>query len=76
MVVSVGPPRSGKDVVSELLQRMGWVRKNVAEPGQEVRAIALVESFPEELAYSAAAVADSVDFKTYSLAIAFDDVAV
>ncbi|MFT5442665.1 MAG: RecB family endonuclease NucS [Myxococcota bacterium] len=64
----------GKELVSEALERVGWVRKHVAEPKQEVRAIVLLEHIPDDISYTAAAVASTVAFKTYRLEINFSDV--
>lgn len=74
VVVQVAEPDEGKELVADLLQRMGWVRKHLSEAGQEVRAIVLLESVPEELGYAASAVADSVEFKLYHLSLAFHTV--
>ncbi|MCP4036005.1 MAG: hypothetical protein GY733_03650, partial [bacterium] len=65
---------SGKDLVSAALERVGWVRKHVAEPQQEVRAIVLLEHVPDDTSYTAAAVASTVAFKTWRLEISFNDV--
>lgn len=75
VVLMVVDADGAKELVSDLLPRLGWVRKHLAKKGQEVRAIVLLESLPEEARYAAAAVADKVCFKTYRLALTFDDVA-
>lgn len=64
----------GKDLVTVALERVGWIRKHVAEEGQEVRAMVLLEILPEGLQYTAAAVAETVSFKTYRLEVTFCDV--
>ena len=51
------------------------MRKHLAKPGQEVRAIVLLERLPDEVRYAAAALADTVSFKTYRLALTFEEVA-
>jgi RecB family endonuclease NucS len=61
-----------KELVTELLQLMGWVRKHLGQPSQEVRAIALLDWVPEDLGYAAAAVADTVEFKRYQLSLTFE----
>ncbi len=73
---SPGAEAVGKDLVSEALERVGWVRKHVAEPQQEVRCIVLLEHAPDDLSYSAAAVASTVAFKTYRMEVSFSDVEV
>lgn len=65
---------SGKDLVSEALERVGWVRKHIAESQQEVRAIVLLDQVPDDISYSAAAVAATVSFKTWRMEISFSDV--
>jgi len=66
----------GKELVSDALERVGWVRLEVAKSGQEVRAIVLTGSVPDDLSYAAAAVAGTVAFKTYCLEVSFEDVIV
>ena len=71
------PERSReKELVGHLLELMGWVRKHLGEPGQEVRAIALLDWVPENLGYAAAAVAGSVEFKRYKLELTFEQLQV
>ncbi len=53
------------------LERVGWVRKHVAKPQQEVRSIVLLEHVPDDIRYTAAAVATTVAFKTYRMQISF-----
>jgi len=82
VVVMVAPDSShsdtvsGKDLVSQALELVGWVRKHIAEPKQEVRAIVLLEQVPDELSYTAAGVSSTVSFKTYRMEINFSDVEV
>jgi hypothetical protein len=66
----------GKELVSDVLERVGWVRLEVAKSGQEVRAIVLTGSVPDDLSYAAAAVSGTVAFKTYCLVVSFEDVIV
>lgn len=65
---------SGKILVSSALERVGWVRKHVAEPQQEVRAIVLLEQVPDDTSYAAAAVASTVTFKSCRLEVSFSDI--
>ena len=67
-------PATGKDTVSDALERVGWVRKHIAEQRQEVRAIVLLDQVPDDISYSASAVASTIAFKTYRLEINFSDV--
>lgn len=73
VVVSIPEPESTGDLVSEILQRMGWVRKHVAKGQQDVRGIVLLPPMPEDLSYAAAAVAGTVAFLTYRMSISFDE---
>ncbi|MFQ5533085.1 MAG: hypothetical protein ACE5EP_04455, partial [Candidatus Methylomirabilales bacterium] len=74
VVVMVSAGDQGEELVAEVLQRIGWVRKHLGKGKQKVRGIVLMEEPPENLSYAAAAVADTVTFKTYRITLAFDDV--
>ncbi len=76
VMISTNPDESmsGKELVSAALERVGWVRKHVAEPEQEVRAIVLLDQVPDDTSYTAAAVASTVSFKTYRVEVRFDEV--
>ena len=74
VIIMVAEPDKHKELVGDLLQLMGWVRKHLGKKGQEVRAIVLLDSMPEDLGYAAAAVADSLEFKRYRLALTFEPV--
>lgn len=75
VVVSVMEKNQGEELLAEVLKRLGWARKHLAEAkGKKVRGIVLCEEPPENLSYTAAAVADTVAFKTYRLALSFDDI--
>jgi hypothetical protein len=73
VVVMVAERDPGTELIGDLLQRVGWVRKHLIKDGGEVRAIVLTEPLSDEVRYSAAAVAGTVDFKTYRVALTFDD---
>jgi hypothetical protein len=62
-----GDMPAAKDLVSGALERVGWIRKHLAESGQEVRAVVLLDAPIEDLSYTAAAVAQTVSFKIYRL---------
>ncbi len=66
--------RGEEELVAEVLQRIGWLRKHLCDGRQQVRAIVLVEEPPASLPYAAAAVADTVSFKTFRVALVFEDV--
>jgi len=74
VVVLIARSDKGGELVSEILQRIGWVRKHIAESEQEVRGLVLLQSSPEDLGYAAAAVANSVSFKTYRMSIVLEDI--
>lgn len=73
VVVTVMEKSQGEELVAEVLKRLGWARKHLAE-GKRVRGMVLCGEPPENLSYTAAAIADTVTFKTYRLALSFDDV--
>jgi hypothetical protein len=71
VVVLIAGPEDPEGTVAAVLQRMGWVRKHVANGKGRVRGIVLVDEPPESLSYAAAAVADTVAFMTWRFAITF-----
>jgi hypothetical protein len=73
VVVTVAGRGQGEDLVKETLERVGWVRKHLGIGKQPVRAIILIEQVPENFSYAAAAVADTIRFKTYRVALRFHD---
>jgi hypothetical protein len=73
VVVVVAEPHAGEELISGVLQRVGWVRKHLSKGEKSVRAIVLLDRARDEIAYAAAAVADTVKFKTYRVALRFDD---
>ena len=73
VVVMVAAQGQGEDYVAEVLQRIGWVRKHLATGSDKVRGILLMDQPPESLSYAAAAVADTVTFKTYRMSLCFED---
>ncbi len=75
VVVTIMEKGRGDELVAEMLKRLGWVRKHLAEAdGLRVRGIVLCDEPPDDLSYTAAAVADTVTFKTYRVALTFDDI--
>lgn len=76
VVVMVPDTGDGAGVMPAILQRIGWVRKHVGQGKRPVRGIVLLERPPEVLDYGAAAVAGTVAFKTYRVAVSFEDVKV
>ena len=76
VVVLISEEQDGEELVAEVLQRIGWVRKHVSGGKHRVRGIVLCEQAPESLSYTAAAVADTVRFKTYRVALSFEDLEV
>lgn len=75
VVVRVAEEREGgEELVAETLQRIGWVRKHLGKGKQKARGIVLVEQVPENLSYTAAGVAGTITFKTFRLAVTFEDV--
>jgi hypothetical protein len=74
VIVLIAESDEGKELVGDLLQLMGWVRKHLSAEGQEVRAIVLVDSIPEDLGYAAAAVSDTVEFKLYRVGLTLEKI--
>jgi hypothetical protein len=72
-VVVMIAERGQEDSVAEVLQRIGWVRKHLAKGAEKVRGILLMDQPPESLSYAAAAVADTIAFKTYRMSLCFED---
>jgi hypothetical protein len=73
VVVMVAEGEPGKDVVLELLERIGFVRTEVAEDGQEVRGLLLAERLPEPTRYTIAALGGTVSVKSWRVGLTFDD---
>ena len=76
VIVLVAESDQCKELVGDLLQLMGWVRKHLSAEGQEVRAVVLVDSAPEDLGYAAAAVSDTVEFKLYRVGLTLEKIEV
>ena len=74
LVVMMAKGDSGTDIVAEILQRIGWVRKRVAKSSEGVRGLVVMEKAPENLSYAAAAVSDTVSFRTYRMTLRLDPV--
>jgi len=74
VVVIVAESDWGKELVGDLLQLVGWVRKHLSAEGQEIRAVVLVDSVPEDLGYAAAAVSDTVEFKLYRVGLTLEKI--
>jgi hypothetical protein len=73
VVVSIADRADGAHLISEVLQRIGWVRKHLSARGEGVRGIVLLDCDQQDVGYAAAAVADTVTFKTYRVSVRFDD---
>lgn len=74
VVVTVAEVGQVEEIVAEMLQRIGWVRKHLGKGKKKVRGIVVVEQVPKNLSYEAAALADTIAFKTYWVALTFGDV--
>lgn len=71
VVVSVPDPRDLDSLIPEMLARIGYVRKHFATDKRPVRGIVVIEEIPEELAYAAAGVAQTISFRAYRVALTF-----
>ena len=76
IVVAVPDPAEAAHVVPDVVQRIGYVRKHVAEGGAEVRGIVVLDRIPEEVAYAAAGMVGTVSFKAFRVALTFQDLEV
>lgn len=74
VVVMVAGRDEGAELVAGMLQRIGWVSKHLCGKAQGVRGIVLLEEVHESIKYAASAVGDRLSFKTWQLALTFDDV--
>jgi hypothetical protein len=73
VVVMISEKGQGEELIGEVLQRVGWVRKHVGGGKKQVRGIVLCEEPPPGLSYAAAAVSDTIAFKTFRVALTFED---
>ncbi len=73
VVLMVAEPGQAEAILGEVLQRVGWVRKHLAKDKRRVRGIVLVDEDSADLSYSAAAVAGTIEFKTYRVGVTFRD---
>jgi RecB family endonuclease NucS len=71
VVVAVPDPRDLESLMPEMLARIGYVRKHFANDKRPVRGIVVIEEIPEELAYTAAGVSQTISFKAYRVALTF-----
>ncbi len=74
VVVTVMDEAADADLVTDLLQRMGWVQKHLADEGDQVRCITLLSSVPDDLGYAAAAMSDKLRFCTWQFELKLDEV--
>jgi len=71
VVVSVPDPRDVESLMPEMLARIGYVRKHLTIDKRPVRGIVVIEEIPEELAYAAAGVSQTISFRAYRVALTF-----
>ena len=71
VVVAVPDPRDADSLIADMLARIGYVRKHFATDKRAVRGIVVIEEIPEELAYTAAGVSQTISFKAYRVALTF-----
>jgi predicted nucleic acid-binding Zn-ribbon protein len=71
VVVAVPDPRDLESLMPEMLARIGYVRKHFASDKRTVRGIVVIDEIPEELAYAAAGVSQTISFKAYRVALTF-----
>ena len=76
VIVMIAERGQAEECIAEVLQRIGWVRKHLATGAERVRGILLLDQPPQSLSYAAAAVADTIAFKTYRMSLSFEDLLV
>ena len=74
VVVMVAEDKPGDEIVPALLKRIGWARTHLSSEVESVRGIVVLSALSEEVRYAAAAVAGTVDFKTYRVQVVFEDI--
>lgn len=73
VVVTVAEGEPQKEMVLDLLERIGFVRTQIAADGQEVRGLLLVERLPDPVRYAIAALGDTVSVKAWRVALSFEE---
>jgi hypothetical protein len=73
VVAMVADGEPDKELVLELLQRIGFVRTQVATSGQEVRGLLLVERLSDATRYTIAALGGTLSVKSWRVALTFED---
>jgi predicted nucleic acid-binding Zn-ribbon protein len=72
VIVAVPDLRDVETLMPEMLARIGYVRKHFAtDQRTPVRGIVVIEEIPEELAYAAAGVSQTISFRAYRVALTF-----
>ena len=66
LIIELKKGKTSDDVVGQTLRYIGWVKKNEAEPGQEVRGLIIAGTEDERLLYALETLAN-VGFMTYSV---------
>jgi hypothetical protein len=74
LVLTVAEGEPSKEAVLEMLERIGYVRTQVAADGQEVRGMLLVERLPDPVRYAIAALGDTLSVKAWRVALSFDEI--
>jgi hypothetical protein len=72
VVVMIAADGAGPELVPDVLHRLGFVRKHLADSDEAVRGIVLVDQLDDDLGYAATAVSDTVAFKTWRVALTFE----
>ncbi len=72
VVIELKAGEASDKVCGQLLRYMGWVKREIAEEGQEVRGIIVANSFKEQLKYAVEAL-PTVTLKRYSINFSYFD---
>jgi restriction system protein len=72
LVIELKKGRGNQQVVGQILSYVGWVKKNIAEPGQKVRGIIVAADGNPALIDAVSTVSDFISIKFYRVKFNFE----
>jgi hypothetical protein len=72
VVIELKKGRKDDEVIGQVLRYIGWVRRNLAKPSQEVRGMIIVGDRSPKLSYALQEVASKIDVKVYRLSFGLE----
>ncbi len=69
VVIELKKSKAGSSVIDQTVRYMGWVKTNLAKPGQTVRGIIIVGKEDTYLRYAAAALPGLIDVKVFDIGL-------